>query len=115
RAPRLHVRRCEVTFERCVVGPQFGEADEAGLERVEGGVIGDTAIVTGCGLDDGLEVGKHIMDAVLRKAEGAEHGDLSNHRDILSNKKSPGRFPEGLQPGDRTHMVGMMRDMMKGE
>jgi hypothetical protein len=83
-APRFDVRRREVALERRVVGPEFAHADEAGVERVDGDVVGDAIVMRTRRVDEGFEVRQHGGDVGRRKAERAEHGDGGGHEFMLS-------------------------------
>lgn len=78
-APGVQMRGREVLLERGVVGPQFAHADEAGVERVDGDVVGNAAVEFTGGIDERLEVGEHLGNALGWEAEGAEDGDGGGH------------------------------------
>lgn len=78
-APWVDVRGVEVPVERGLVRPQFREADEPRVERVDGGVVGDAAVAQARGFDERLEMRQHLGDALGREAESSENGDGGGH------------------------------------
>ena len=56
-------------------GQHFRKTDEAGIERILGDIVGDTAIVLARRFDESAQVRHHAGDAVGRKAKCAENDD----------------------------------------